>query len=159
MSRIRATLPLQPDLARVFGVQIVLDLETHIARKILGAFADDQMMVRVIHHGPGNERRSADSFNGAYRACPFFWSMHTGRVELYDTFSVWQAAVANTVIQWIELHNIDARDNCVEHVLPLRDHREGFMDRGHVTAVFEAVTVRGRDHQGLDGALCEYCGK
>src|SRR6185436_12965025 len=47
VTRIHSAFPLQPLPARILSVQIVLDLESHVACKFLRAFTDDQVMIRV----------------------------------------------------------------------------------------------------------------
>jgi hypothetical protein len=52
---IDATLPLAPEFARVLGVEVVLDVEAHRAGELLRAVADEQMMVRAVHHRLGDQ--------------------------------------------------------------------------------------------------------
>ena len=68
MRRIDAPFPFQPQLARVRRVKVVFDLESHVARKILCAFADDQVMIGLLQHRPGDQRRRAHAFDGRDRA-------------------------------------------------------------------------------------------
>src|SRR5687767_14761993 len=116
VSGIGPAFPLEPLPAGVLGIEIVFNLEAHVSRKVLRAFADDQMMVSVLHHCFGNERRSAYAFERAHGARAFLWTMHHGRVELDDALRVWQAAVTDTVVEWIEFDDVDARDECIEHI-------------------------------------------
>ncbi len=55
MKRIRAPLPLKPFAARVRRVQIVFDFEAHVARKLLRAFADNQVMISLLANCLGNQ--------------------------------------------------------------------------------------------------------
>ena len=57
---------MRPDkqLAGLLGVQIVFDLEPHLPRETLRVPADQQVMVGVIHHRFGHQRRRADAFAG-----------------------------------------------------------------------------------------------
>ena len=60
---IDAALPLAPQLARCLGIEVVFDGEAHRARKLLRAFADEQVMVGMVHHRFCDQRRRADALN------------------------------------------------------------------------------------------------
>ena len=50
--RVGPPLPLQPGLPRVLGVEVGLDLEAEVAGERLGARADQQVVVGLVHHRP-----------------------------------------------------------------------------------------------------------
>src|SRR4029079_8073205 len=79
------------------------------------------------------------------------------RVELNDSVCMGKPAVADTVVERIELDDVDARDNCVEHVLAARDHGEGFLDGSLRAAVPVAVTVSRRNDERLHGRSRHDC--
>src|SRR6185503_10174412 len=83
------------------------------------------------------------------------WAMHARGVELDHSVSVGQTAIADTIVQRIELHDIDARDHRIEHVRAAGDHGESLLHGGYSATVFEAIAVRRRDYQRLDDALLE----
>ena len=56
-------------------------------------------------------------------------AVHAAGVELHDAVGVRQAAVADARLLGIELDDVDAGDQRVEHVLALRHHREGRLAR------------------------------
>src|ERR1044072_3251297 len=78
--------------------------------------------------------------------------MHDGRIELDHTVSIRQAAVADAVIEWVELDDVDACNDCVENVRTGSDHLKSFLNGSDVAAVFEAVAVGRRENHRLDGA-------
>jgi len=56
----------------------------------------------------------------------------------------------------IELDDVHARDERVEHVLPFHHPLEGGFDAGLVAAVLELMSVRRRDHDGAQAALSHH---
>src|SRR5205085_11161156 len=97
--------PFQPELARVLGIQVVLDFETEFAREILRAFADNEMMVRLLHDRFRDQRRRADALDASYAAGAPFRSVHATGIELHDPVRIRQSTVAHAVIERIELHD------------------------------------------------------
>src|SRR5262245_47126966 len=79
--------------------------------------------------------------------------MHDGRIELDHAVSIRQAAVADPVVEWIELNDVEARDHRVEHIRTGSDHLKSFLYGGDVAAILEAIAVCGRNHHRFDGAL------
>src|SRR5205085_1688736 len=57
-----ASLPFEPELARVLCVEVVFDAEAHVARERLRAVTDDEMAVCVLHHCLPDERRRSHAF-------------------------------------------------------------------------------------------------
>ena len=55
MRWVGAPFPLQPKFARLFGIQIVFNLEAEAARKSLRPGACDKVMIGLFHHGFGDE--------------------------------------------------------------------------------------------------------
>ena len=104
--RVGPALPFQPLLSRVLSVQIVFYFEAHAACVILRAFANDQMVICVVHYGLRHQRGCAHAFQRTHGAGTLPWSMHAGRVQLHHAFSIGQSAIANTVIEWIQLNDI-----------------------------------------------------
>jgi hypothetical protein len=150
MLRVDPPFPFQPKFSRMLGVQVVLDFEAEPAREILRAFAHDQMMVRLLHRRLRHERGRPHTFEAGHAAGTPFRAVHATGIELHHAVRVRQTAVADAVIKRIELDDVHARDERVEHVRAARGHhREGLLDAGHVAAVFEFVAVRRRDHDRL----------
>src|SRR5690349_3932196 len=85
--------------------------------------------------------------------------MHDGRIELDHAVGIRQAAVADAVVGWIELDDVNAGDDRVEHVRTGSDHLKSLLHGGDVAAVFEAIAVGGRDDHRLDRALLQDRGK
>src|SRR5262245_10274095 len=73
--RIDSTLPFEPQLARKRGVKIGFDLETHAAGKGLSAGSNEQMMVSLVHHRLGNERRRSNTLQRRNTAGPLLRSV------------------------------------------------------------------------------------
>ncbi len=116
---IDAPLPFQPQPARLLGVEVVLDLEAHVAREVLRALADQQVMVGLLEHRLGDERRRAHAFEGGDAAGALRRPVHAARVELHDAVGIRQPAVADAGVGRIELAEVDAGDQRVEHVAAL----------------------------------------
>src|SRR5207249_5001026 len=110
------SLPFEPELTRMVGVQVVLDLETHVSGEVLGTFSYQQMMIGLVHHRPRRQGRRAHAFKSGHSAGSFLWSMHAGGVELNNTFGVGQAAVAHRILQWVEFEYVDTSNQRVEHI-------------------------------------------
>ncbi len=152
MIGIDAALPFEPQLARALGVEVVLDLEAHVARELLRVLADEQVVIGLLEHGLGDERRRAHAFDARHAAGALGRPVHAARVELHDAFGVGQAAVADAGVFGIELAQVDAGDDGVEHVGALRDHLERLLHAGDRPAVLVAVAVGRRDDDRLDRA-------
>ena len=139
--------------------QIVFNLEAHVARKILRAFADDQVVIGVFKTAFATSDGVPHAFERGHRSGAFLWSMHAGRIKLHDAFGIRQPAIADAVVERIKLHDIYPGYHGVKHVRALRDHREGLVHCSHVAAVLEAVAIGGRDDDRLDAALDQDVGK
>jgi len=68
--------------------------------------------------------------------------VHARGIELHDAVRIRQAAVADAVVERIELHDVDSRDESVEHIRTLRDQGPRFFDARHVAAILESIAVR-----------------
>src|SRR6187200_1171686 len=75
--------PFQPEFSRMFGVEIILDLESHVARKLLRAFPDNEMMIGRFHHLLRDQRWRAHPFDTGDTAGALLWAMHATGVELH----------------------------------------------------------------------------
>src|SRR5688572_5618926 len=150
MLGVNPTFPFQPKFSRMLGIQVVLDFEAEAAGEILRPIADKEMMVRLFHHRFGYKGRRAHSFEGADAARTFLWSVHAAGIKLHRAVRVRQAAVADAVIERIELDNVYARDQRVEHISSLRHHGEGLLDTGNVASILELIAIGGCDHDGFD---------
>ena len=153
---IDAALPLQPQPARLLGVEVVLDLEAHVAREVLRALADQQVVVGHLEHRLGHQRRRAHAFERGDAAGALRRAVHAARVELHDAVGVRQPAVADAAFGRIELADVDAGDQRVEHVGALGDHVERLLHADFGAAVLvDVAVVRGDDHRldavGLHG--------
>ncbi len=151
MLRVGAPLPLQPEAPRLLGVEVVLDLEAELAREILRALAHQQVMVGLLHHRLGDERRCAHALERRHGAGLPLRAMYAGSVELHDAVGVGQAAIAHAVVLGIELHDVDAGDERVEHVGTLGEHGVGLLHASDRAAVLEAIAVGRGDHDGSRG--------
>jgi hypothetical protein len=153
VTRICATFPLQPLLARVLSVEIVFDLESHVARKLLRAFADDQMVIGVFHHCFRHERRRPHTFERADGAGAFLRTMHA-RMSRVARRRQHLAVRRNR-----RCRRADRARRCSRRRSRHRarrrpgHHGERLLHRGHIAAVFEPVAIGGRDDQRFDGAL------
>ena len=107
MHRIRAPLSIEPDLARMFGIQVVFDLEPELPRKVLRSVADEQVMVRTLHHCLCAQRRGADAFERRHTAGAFRRAMHAARIELNDSIRVRQSSVPDAVVLGVQLDQVD----------------------------------------------------
>src|SRR5215831_228469 len=120
-------------------------------------------MIGTLHHGLRDQRRSAHAFNLGYAARPFLRSVHTTRVELNDAFCIWQSAIADAVVERIELDDIDAGNQRVENVRAADHLLKGSFDAGHSSAVLEFIPIGGGDDRWLDrsddysGGLAKSC--
>ena len=75
---------------------------------------------------------------------------------MHDAFGVGKSAVADAVIQRIKLDDVDAGDDGVEHIGALRDQRPRCLDASHISAIFVAIAVGGRNDDGLGGAAANH---
>src|SRR5215213_100854 len=147
--RVGAPLPFEPELARILRVQIVLYLEAHTAGESLRVPADYQVVIGQLHHRLRDERGRTHAFERSHRARALFRPVHNGRVELNYAFGIRQAAVADAIIERVELDYVHARKQGIEHVHAARHHRECRLDAREVAAVLEAVAIGRRDDHRL----------
>ena len=118
MQRIGAALPLDPGLAGSLGVEVVLDLHAHVAGKFLCAFSDEQVVIGFVHHLLRDYGGRADSLDGRDAARALARAVHAARIELDDAVGIWQPAVPDARLLGVELDEVDAGDQRVEHVAP-----------------------------------------
>ena len=76
MRWVGAPLPLQPKLARLFGVEIVFNLEAEPTRESLRPGAHDEVMIGLFHHGFSDQRRRAHAFDCGNPALNEWLSRH-----------------------------------------------------------------------------------
>ena len=125
-------------------VEVRQDLEAHVARERLRVLADEQVMVGVLHHRLGHERRRLTPSSAPTRARPLRRAVHARRVELHDAVGVRQPAVSDARVLGIELDDVDARDQRVEDVGAGHHLLEGGLDAGLRAAVPESMAVARR---------------
>ena len=145
---IDAALPLEPQPARGLGVEVVFDLNPMRARERLRARAHQQVMVGVLHHRLRDQRRRAHALDAATAPARFIGPCMHERVELDDAVGVRQGAVADAGLERIELRDVHAGDERVEHVLALGDQPERTLHGVLRAAVLELEAgVVGDDHR------------
>ena len=120
-----AAAPLEPQRARLFRVEVVLDLEPELAGEGLGAGPDEEVVVGEFGHRLRHERRCADALERRDAAGPAPGSVHAAGVELDDAVRVGESAIADPHLGRVVLGDVHARDEGVEHVLALDDAAEG----------------------------------
>ena len=145
---IRPPLPFEPQLPRLLGVQVRLDRESHVAREVLRALADEEMVVGRLHDGFGDERRRPDAFEARHAPGPFLGPVHAAGIELDDAVGVRQAAEPDARVGRVQFAEIDAGDQGVEHVRPAGHQGERLRHTGDVAPVPVDVPVVGRDDDG-----------
>ena len=104
--------------------------------------ADDQVVIGRIHDLLRDEGWCADAFEARDAAGAFPRAMHAAGVELDHPVGIGQTAVADARVLRIELDDVDAGNECVEDVAPLRHHGERFFDARLLTTVLISMTVR-----------------
>src|SRR5438132_474660 len=77
---------------------------------------DKKNVIRVIHHGLGDQRGCCDVFNRGDRAGAPRWPVHHRCVELDYAIFVGQASDAHGLIFGIEFLNVDGSDGRVERI-------------------------------------------
>ena len=145
-------LPLEPQLPRLGRVQVVLDGEAHLAGELLRPVAREQVVVRVVHHGLRHERRRAHALDGRHAAGALLRAVHAAGVELDHAVGVGQPAVADAGLERVELRDVDAGEQRVQHVLAFGDEPEGALDGVLGAAVLELPARQVGDHDGADRA-------
>src|SRR5690606_11527610 len=145
--RTQLSLPLNPNLARIFSEQILL-LKAHRQRKLKSTFTNQKHMVGVFHYFLSHPRGVLDSFKGSDSSGAAGWSMHDRSIELNHPLLVREPTISDRTVLGILLHQVDPCDNRVQCVRSLLDqlHRPFGC----------AQTVATRDHDGssLPGRLC-----
>lgn len=143
---IGAPLELQPHPPRRGRVQVVLDREAHLPRERLRILPHQQVMVGVLQHRLGHQRRRAHAFQRRHRARALAGAVHHGGVQRHHAVGVRQAAVADAVVLRVQLVEVDAGDDGVERVGAARHPRERGLNGRHRAAVAVLVAVAGGDH-------------
>ena len=116
-----------------------------LPREPLRAGADQQVVVGVLHHRLRDQRGRAHALERGHPAGPLLRAVHAARVELDDAVGIGQAAVADARVLGIELDDVDAGDERVEHVAAAGDQPEGAGDAGLLAVVRVLVAVGRRD--------------
>ena len=75
--------------------------------------------------------------------------VHAARIELHHAVGVGKPAVADARVVGIELDDVDAGDQGLEHVGAARHQLEGLLHAGHLAAVPVEVAVGRRDDDRL----------
>jgi hypothetical protein len=70
---------------------------------------------------------------------------------LHDAVRIGQTSIADAVVCRIELDDLHAGDERIEHVIAARDAQPGFLDAGPRAAVAELVAVAAREDPGCRG--------
>ena len=159
MLGIDSPLPLEPELARFWSIEVVLHLEAHVSREVLRALPHEQMVVGVLQDGFRHERWGADSFDRGHSTGALRGTVHAAGVELDDSLRVRKSAVADAHVERIELREVHSGDERVEDVLPFGDHAEGEGDSGLLASVLVHVAVSGGDHHRLYRLLQQQRGR
>jgi hypothetical protein len=146
VQRIAAAFPFEPRRPRAIGVEVGLDGEPEITREGLRVAADEQVMIGLLHDLVGDQRRGPHPFEAGHAPGAALRAVHAAGVELDHAVGVRQAAVADAGIERIELYDVDAGDQRLEHVGATRHHGEGGLHARPGAAVLVDVTVvRGDD--------------
>ena len=145
---IDAALPLEPHFPRARRVQIVLDLEAHVAGEGLGALPNQQVMVGDLEDLVGDVGGSPHSLDPRNPAGTPVRSVHAARVQLNHPVRVRAAAVADARVLGVEFDDVHSGNQALENVLALGHHAESAFHDDLVPAVFVAVPVpRGNHHR------------
>ena len=83
---------------------------------VLRALADEQVVIGLVHHRLGHQRRGAHALEAGHAAGALLGPVHAAGVELHDAVGVGQAAVADAGLLGVELDDVHAGDHRVEHV-------------------------------------------
>jgi len=108
-------------------------------------------MVRLVHHRLCHVRRRTDPLERGDPAGAAFWTVHAAGVELDDTLGVGPAPVADARVLRVQLDDVDAGDQRIQHVVTSHDATKRQFDTGLGAPVTEPVSVGRRDD---DWARC-----
>ena len=84
--------------------------------KLLRALADQEVVIGDIHHLLRDLGRRSDALDGGDPSRALPGTVHAAGIELDDAVGVRQTAPADAVSVGIELDDVDAGDERVEHV-------------------------------------------
>jgi hypothetical protein len=118
--------------------------------KVLRAFADEQVMIGMVRHGLGDERRRPHALDGRDAAGAPLRSVHAARVELHHTLCVRQPAVADAGLFRIELGMLTPAISASSTSRAGGHHRKRLLDAGLRAAVAELRAAHVGDHHRLD---------
>ena len=76
VARVDAAAPLQPQLSRSGGVQVVLHFEAQRASELTRTLSHDEMMIGQFGDRLCNERRRADTLDASYATRPVPGAVH-----------------------------------------------------------------------------------
>ena len=148
MERIDEAFPVQPQLPRLLRIEVVLNFESHVAREMLCAMADQQMVIGVLHDRFRHQRGIANALQRCNAAGLFSRSMHAAGIELHYAIGIRQPAVANTRVLRIQFDDIDAGNQGIEDILAFGHALECCLDAGQFATIFHRDAVLGRnDHR------------
>ena len=117
MRWIDTAFPVQPQAARFFGIEVVFNFESKVARKRLGATPNEKVVIGVLHDSFGYQRRSAHAFECGNTSGLLPRTVHTAGIELYDAIGIWQSAIADTCFFRIQFNNVDTSDKSVKYIV------------------------------------------
>ena len=144
----------------MLGIEVVLDLDAEVAGEALGAGADEQVVVGLVHDQLRDLGRGADALETGHASGAPLGAVHAAGVELHHAVGIGEPAVAHGILFRIELEDVDSGDQGVEHVAPLRHEPPGQLDAGLLAAVPVPVAVHRGDHHRLDrGAADRWAGQ
>jgi len=108
-------LPVEPDLPRIVGEQVLLGEAVHLGEPER-PLADEQAVIGPLHDQPGDGGGVHDVPDRGDRASSVGRAVHDGGIEFDDAFLVRDAAVADGPVLRIGLDDRDAGDRRVERV-------------------------------------------
>src|SRR6476620_10798485 len=103
------------------------------------------MMVGLLHHGLGDERRRSYALQRRNTASLLLRSVHAARIELDDSVGVRQASVADARVLGVPFDDIDAGDDSIERIGAGNQQPKRLFDTGALAAVLEPVAVARSD--------------
>ena len=120
-----------------------------VAGEVLRPFADEEVVISVVHDELGDLRRRPHALDLGDAARALSGTVHAAGVELHHSIRIRQAAVADAVVEAIELDDVDAGNQRVEHVGAARHHRECLLDARLHSAVLESIPFADEMTTGL----------
>src|SRR4029450_9978873 len=107
--------------------------------------ANEQMMVGLLHHRLGDERRRSNTLQRRNTAGSLLWSVHATGIELDDSVGVRQASIANARVFGVPFDDVHAGDHGIKRIGAAIQQSKRLFDARPIAAVLESVTVAGCD--------------